>query len=322
LEEKNIHNNLITKLISLFLRLKFGKLHWSVKYFYRDTYYCDIIQWKYFIRDYFIKKPYKVISFNGEFTPDLAFVIPFAYWHFKNGTLLKTEGARFTKEMYFFSPNHEEVYHDRTNEANYNYETPRILYSHNYNMKKWEKVPFKAHFKNDVYVFEKPAIMIANRYNTEWNGPPISYFSKEILAYMIELLQEKYTLIYNRPIAKNITSDSSEVYDLGEYDWLRETYPDVILMEDLYLENKIGANNYNHFQMLVYANIDRFISTHGGTGCLACCFEGTNILLSKKGLEAYFGCFKTLYPKLSGTKVYHAKTDEELKMYISEAYLN
>ena len=80
-------------------------------------------------------------------------------------------------------------------------------------MKKWEKVPFKAHFKNDLYIFDKLAIMIANRYNMEWSGPPISYFSKEILAYMIKLLQEKYTLIYTRPIAKNITSDSSEVYD-------------------------------------------------------------------------------------------------------------
>ena len=49
-------------------------------------------------------------------------------------------------------------------------------------MKKWEKVPFKAHFKNDLYIFDKLAIMIANRYNMEWNShPPISYFSNEIL---------------------------------------------------------------------------------------------------------------------------------------------
>ena len=74
-------------------------------------------------------------------------------------------------------------------------------------------------------------------------------------------------------------------------------------MEDLYSEKKIGANNYNHFQTLVYANIEKFISKHCGTGCLACCFERTNILLSKKGLEAYFGYYETLYQKLSGTKV-------------------
>ena len=70
----------------------------------------------------FFKKKYKVISFDGEFAPELEFVIPFAYWHYKNGTLLKTQGAKFTREMYFFSEHHEEIYNVRTNEGNYNYE--------------------------------------------------------------------------------------------------------------------------------------------------------------------------------------------------------
>ncbi|MBU0696303.1 MAG: hypothetical protein KKE39_07225 [Bacteroidetes bacterium] len=313
---------MITKLIALYVRLKFGNLDWSVKYFYRDTYYCKLVQWKYFFRDYIIKKPYKVVSFSGEFTHDFTYALPFAYWHYKNGTLLRTEGARLTQEMYFFSSNHKEVYYDRTNEGNYNYELPRVLYSHDYNMNKWLAVPYKAHFKNNTYIFEKPPLMIANRYNEEWGDPPISYFSIEMLAYMIEKLKDRYTILYNRPIAKNITSDSSEVYDLKEYDWLRNKYPEVILMEDLYKENKIGANNYNHFQMLVYANIENFISIHGGTCCLASCFGGTNIILSKKGFEAYFGCFEKLYPQLSGTKIFHAKTDEDLKNFIDTCYLN
>ena len=320
MEKDKAPNNIITKLISLYVKLKFGKLHWDVRYFYRDTYYCQFVQLKYLLKDYFFKKKYKVISFDGEFAPELEFVIPFAYWHYKNGTLLRTEGAKFTKEMYFFSDQHDEVYDVRTNEGNYNYETPRILYSHNYDMKKWEKVPFKAHFKNDVYVFDKPALVIANRYNTEWEGPPISFYSIEMLEFMIEKLKHKYTIIYNRPRPQNITSDTSEVSELDEYDFIREKYPDVLLMEDLYAKNELKANNYNHFQLYVYANASKFISIHGGTAALASCFEGENIILSKKGPEHHFGCFQKLFPKLSGAKIYHAKNDDEVKNFIETHY--
>jgi hypothetical protein len=52
-------------------------------------------------------------------------------------------------------------------------------------------------------------------------------------------------------------------------------------MEDLYKENKIKARNYNHFQLSVYANCEKFISIHGGTAALASCFKGSNIILSK-----------------------------------------
>jgi hypothetical protein len=57
---------------------------------------------KYVLQDYVFRKPYKEIEFQGEFAPELEFTIPFAYWHFKNGTLKSTKGALFTKEMYFF----------------------------------------------------------------------------------------------------------------------------------------------------------------------------------------------------------------------------
>ncbi len=319
--KQHIPGNIVTKMISLYVRLKFGKLHWSIRYYYRDTYYCQYKQLKYVCRDYFFKKKYKVISFDGEFAPELEFVLPFAYWHYKNGTLLRTEGAKFTKEMYFFSPNHLEVYDVRTNEGNYNYETPRILYSHNYEMEKWERVPFKAHFKNDVYVYDKPVLVVANRYNTEWDGPPISFFSIETLKFIFDNLGKHYQIIYNRPRPHQITSDTSEVSDLNEYDFIQQNYPEVILMEDLYNENLIKANSFNHFQMCVYANANKFLSIHGGTAALASCFEGENIILSKQGPEHHFGCFQKLFPKLSGATIHHAKNDDEVKGYINRFYI-
>jgi len=307
--------NILNKTLSLYTLLKFKHVPKEYFYFIRDTYLCKIIQLKYILRDFLVKKKYKAISFQGEFAPELQFVLPFAYWHYKNGTLAETNSSQFTKELYFFSPKHKEIFGERTPEGNYNFEIPRILYSHDYDISKWEMVPLKAHYSNQIYVYDKPILIIANRYNMEWDGPPVSYFGLDMLKFIIEKSIQKYTIIYNRPRPHHIIEDNSNIYDLNEYDWLKNTYPDILLMEDLYKENKGSAKNYNHFQLLVYANSNHFVSTHGGTSTLASYFGGTNLILSKKGPEHYFKCYEKLYPKLSGAKILHAKTDDEFKNY-------
>lgn len=311
---------IINKVLSLYVLLRFGKLPDSLKYYYRDTYYCELVQLKYVFRDYVSKKKYKEISFSGEFAPELQFALPFAYWHYKNGTLKNTISSKYTKELYFFSPDHQESFETRSNEGNYNFEMPRILYSQDYNMSKWEPVPLKAQYQNDVYVYDKPILMIANRYNMEWDGPPISFFSIEMLDFIINKLKDDYTIIYNRPKPQNITMDNSDIYDMNDYEWLAEKYPEVILMEDIFKENKAKASNFNHLQLMVYANADRFLSIHGGTATLASYFGGKNIILSKQGPEHHFKCYEKLYPQFSGAEVFHAKNDEQIREYINKHF--
>ena len=309
------------KLFSLFVRLRYPNVPPELRYFYRDTFNCEMAQLKYVLKDYGIKKKYKEISFSGEFAPELQFVLPFAYWHYKNGTLKSTSAAKYTKEFYFFSPEHHEVFDTRTNEGNYNFEVPRILYSQDYDMHKWLPVPLKEHYRNDIYKYDKPILIIANRYNMEWDGPPISFYSIPQLEFMISNLKKDFTIIYNRPRPENITIDNSDSYDLKEFEWLEREHPQVILMENLFKENKARANNFNHLQLMVYANATHFISVHGGTAALASYFGGINLIISKKGPEHHFNCYQTLYPKLSGARIYHAKTDEDVTKYITEHYI-
>ncbi|UBM60730.1 hypothetical protein LAG90_08790 [Marinilongibacter aquaticus] len=306
------------KLIGLYVKVRYYRVPSALRAFYKDTVMCKYRQGRYWFRDFVLRKPYKTLSFYGEFAPDLQFALPHAYWHYLNGTLQKTEAAKYTKELYFFSENHEEVFDTRTNEGNYNYDMPRVLYGQDYDMNKWQPVPLKEKYKNDVYVYERPILLIANRYNMEWGGPPISFLSLEVLEYIIENLSDQYQIIYNRPRPEHITNDNSEVYELNEYDWLKERYPHVILVEDLYKENKIQAKNFNHFQFCLYANAERFVSVHGGTATLASYFGGINIILSKKGPEHHFQCYQKLYPKFSGALIAHAKSDEELKLLVDE----
>lgn len=309
---------LINKILSALVRMRHGKINYNLRYFYRDTYYCRLVQLKYVAKDYFFRKKYKTISFSGEFAPELQFALPFAYWHYKNGTLKATRSSKYTSELYFFSPDHKEVFDKRTNEGNYNFEMPRILYSHNYNMKKWLPVPLKQQYQNDVFVYEKPILIVANRYNMEWDGPPISFFDIPTLQFIFENLQTKFTIIYNRPAAKNITADNSDVYDLNEFGWIKTSYPRIILMEDLYEENKAKVKSFNHLQLMVYANASAFISIHGGTATLASYFGGVNIILSKQGPEHHFNCYQKLYPKFSGAKIFHAKDYEKLISFIED----
>lgn len=313
-------SKLLSKTIGLFVRIRYRRVPPELRSFYKDTYVCRVRQWRYFVKDYIIRKPYKEIDFSGEFAPELQFVLPFAYWHYKNGTLKSTISSRYTRELYFFSEDHTEKYDTRSNEGNYNFEVPRILYSHDYNMKKWLPVPLKEHFKNDIYHYEKPILIIANRYNMEWGGPPVSFFSLALLEFIIGTLKADYTIIYNRPKPENITMDNSDIYNLNDYEWIETYHPDILLMDNLYRENKGGAKSYNHLQMMVYANADHFVSIHGGTATLASYFGGQNLVLSKKGPEHHFKCFEKLYPKFSGASVYHAKTDEDFREKLLKYY--
>ncbi|MDB5115989.1 MAG: hypothetical protein JWQ79_1481 [Mucilaginibacter sp.] len=314
-------SKLLNKIFSAYIRLSYPKVPRELQYFYRDTYNCEVAQFKYVFKDYLFKKKYKDISFNGEFAPELEFVLPFAYWHYKNGTLRITRSAKYTKELYFFSPDHKEDFETRTNEGNYNFEVPRILYSQDYDMQKWLPVPLKEYYKNDIFVYDKPILIIANRYNMEWDGPPISFYDIPALEFIISNLKESYTIIYNRPRPENITMDNSDIYDLNEFEWLEREHPEVILMENLYKENKNKVNNFNHLQLMVYANANHFISVHGGTAALASYFGGMNLIISKKGPEHHFNCFNTLFPKLSGAKIFHAKTDEDVRQYIQQHFI-
>lgn len=268
-------------------------------------------QLKYYVKDYIIKKPYKVISFHGEFQQELLHVLPFAYWHYKNGTLLETKGSKFTKELYYFSPKHSERYSIRDYNDNYNLEIPNAPHDFKLIKSKWSQVPLKSRFENEIFKYSKPILVIANRYNSEWDGKPISYFDAEMLQDLIEVLKDKYQIIYNRPPSNQITNDNSEIFELKDEQVLR-SYPDVVLMTDLFDEYKGQIESYNLLQLMVYSCSSNFISIHGGTGTLASYFGGTNVILSKRGLEHDLLEFENVFPEVAGTKIVHVRHEDEL----------
>jgi hypothetical protein len=305
------------------------KMDKAIRYYIRDNYYSRLNQVRYFTDDYLYKKKYKVIDYCGEFSDELNYTLPFAYWHHLNGTLKKTISCKDTKDLYFFSENHEERYQSRDATFSYvNYDTPNKTNSITKSYSKWARVPLKEHYKNDIFVFDKPIMVIANKYNIEWDGPPLNYFDIPTLDKVISTYKEKYQIIYNRPMPSRIVEDNSDILDLGDIPWLREKHPEVIILDDLFNKYQNQVNSFNHFQILVYANCDKFMSIHGGTATLASYFGGHNIILSKGkanpveggGLETIFNEFSSIFTAISGAKILHAKTEADIFNFLSLYY--
>lgn len=314
---------LMLKFLYVVASLRYPGIRRDLRYFIRDNYFSRLNQVRFLRSDYFAKKPYKVVDYHGEFDQELRYVLPFAYWHHLNGTLQKTISCTNTKEFYFFSENHVEQYEKRVWQAGYGYyDVPNMTHSPTFSYTKFAQVPFKKHYKNDLFVYSKPILLIANKYNIEWDKPPINFLGIAELDRIILAYKDKYQIIYNRPLSTQIVLDNSEIMDLNEHEWIREQHPEVILMHDLHEQHRDTVNNFNHLQLLVYANTDRFISMHGGTAALASYFGGMNIILSHPGggMEHHFNEYETIFPALSGAKILHAKNKDEVFLHLSEQY--
>jgi hypothetical protein len=314
---------LILKLFSLFVYIKFPSLGKEYRYYLRDNLYSKFRQSKYFLKDFILKKKYKTVEWKGEFQAEITHALPFAYWHHLNGTLKKTVSCKGTRELYFFSEDHEERYtfRDWNYNFNNNFEFPNMTHSYSKSFKKWKAVPLKTKYQNLNFSYDKPILVIANKYNIEWDRQPSNYFDMLTLEKIIQACRTNYQIIYNRPLPLHITEDNSEILDLDEHGWLKRTYPEVLQLNDIYESHKNDVNSFNHLQLLLYSNCGHFISVHGGTGTLASYFGGTNIILSNGGLESRFNEYENFFPLLSGARILHAKSQEEVLDLVFSNYL-
>lgn len=315
-------NKLILKGLYLVAAIHYPTVKKDYLYFIRDNYFCRLRQIRFFKKDFLVKKKYKTTNFQGEFDQELRYVIPFAYWHYLNGTLKKTISCKNTSDFYFFSDNHEEMYAERIWQKSYeNFDVPNMTHSISFSKSKWAKVPYKKHYSNSIFLYNMPILVIANKYNIEWGQAPINFLNIDLLDSIISQLKHKFQIIYNRPLSSQIVSDNSEILDLNEYEWLKKTHPELIFMNDLFADNQSNVTSFNHLQMLVYANCAHFISVHGGTAALASCFEGTNIILSKRGIEHDLGEYNTIIPALSGATILHATCELEVIRFVTSHYV-
>ena len=247
-----------------------------------------------------------------EFGFELCFFVPFCYWLYTQGLLKKTTSGLGTSCLYYFSPEHEEI-----TQRTQRHCIPLPLINYDFNkpvdMSQWVLPDYKGHFKNTVYVYDKPILILHNKYTMEWGHDPINFIDIETLDILLRYLSNTYQVIYIRPLGneKEYTTDDNTILDLDDHTYIRETYPDVLVFQDI-----LGEYSYNQAQLMLHANCERFVSVHGATSLLASMFAGTNIILSRKGKP-----FKSeFYPKMSGAVIKEATTHEELVEYVKNTW--
>lgn len=310
---------LINKVYTFLILLGHPGLEPRKRWYLRFYYKWKVFQARFFLQDYLIKQPYKEIRFVGEFAPELKFALPHAYWHYKNGTLKETESYLDTKCFYYFSEHHKENEGKRIwDDFKFQIDIPNSFdHGVKYDFRKWKAVPLKEHYADRSIQFDKPSVVISNKYNTEWNGEPVNFLSADVLEELFDLLKEEYQIIYNRPRGGEIIDDNSAILHLDE-EALFTKYPEVIDLTKLY--SKYSEVTFNEFQMRVYAGCSQFVSVQGGNSVLASYFGGHNVIYAVRGLEIEMNEYETIYPKLSNCTIVQVGTYGELLETVRRKY--
>jgi len=254
------------------------------------------------------------LSYLGEFGYELISYIPFAYYLHQKGALGTTMSGKDSSCLYYFSKDHIEIDEKR------DYIKPKGVPLRNIHFRflnrfMFSPPPYKAHFKNDQIVFDKPILIICNKYNSEWGHAPISFFDIDTLTHLFDELKDQFSIVYCRPTSNEITDDCSVIYDLNDYEFIRKNYPDVTLIQELH--KKFPKLSFNELQMKLFANCDHFISVQGGYSILASYFGGTNIVYGSKtgpytAREIGYKAYDRWYHYFSGSTMIYVSTYDEL----------
>ena len=233
-----------------------------------------------------------LISYHGEFTWDIATVAPFAYYLHLRGELEETHGPIGSYPIFFFSPKHIESGHRQGgNTAFVPLEVTGCViggdvYNRELHTDKWVMPPWKEHFKNNRFVYDKPLLIINNKYTEEWGKPPVNYIDVEVLMRIIDALKNKYQIVYIRPTyeEKGISYDYHILYNWFDYDILKKYFrEDIIFFNDLLKEN--DDLRFNDLQFMLGANCENFISVQGGNAFVSSIFGGKNLVYANAPSE-------------------------------------
>ena len=245
------------------------------------------------------------LSYNGEFGYELISVLPYAYWLHKQGKKVHTISGKDSKALYYFSDSHQESFDKR------HYVIPKHVPVSNIHVRwlntlLWRPPPLKEMYQNNRFIFDKPILILCNKYNTEWGNPPITFLSVEMLDKIMTHLSPKFQIIYCRPGSTEITDDGSQINDLKDHEFIRQNHPNVKLIQDLHKENK--DLSFNMLQLMCFSNANHFITVQGGYSIFCSYFKGTNIVYgarSKKRTadEIVYKAYDRWYHKFSGSKV-------------------
>jgi glycosyltransferase involved in cell wall biosynthesis len=259
-----------------------------------------------------------------EFGYELLSSVPYAYNLFLKGDLKETISGFDTSCLYFFSPKHTETNCNRSwdnMKKLWDTKFPNIsIHRPQLDWELFSPPPFKEYYKDKSIKFEKEVIVIFNRYNKEWNGPPINYLDLPTLDALFTMLSNEYQVIYINLTKGDKYFDGAKPMELND-DKILKKYPNVYSLYDvmgMYPELSI-----NEIQLRIFANCTKYVSSNGGQLILSAYFGGENIIFSKKTreLDPNVNSFYKWYHKLGGAVFQHVNNYGDLLELVKQKWV-
>lgn len=263
-----------------------------------------------------------VDSENTELGYELFATIPWAYSLHLKGELEGTRSGVGSEAFYWFSPRHEINPVQRDWDHTKNCKAPNI-YIHKPRLieGEWEAVPYKEQYGPRKITFDKPTVIIYNRYSREWNRPPINYFDLPTLRTLFSMLLPKFDVVYFNVRGRKELEDNSESLPFGDFDMIRKEFPKVHIIHDLVAEH---GGDYNEVQLRLMAGCERFISMNGGPSMMCSSFGGENVIYSKECRELWptVNTFYNVYPRFGNSAIKVVNTYADLVSIVRSKWVN
>ena len=259
-----------------------------------------------------------------EFGYELLSSVPYAYTLYLKGELEKTVSGFDTSCLYFFSPTHIETNCNRSwdnMKKLWDTKFPNIvIHRPQLDWDLFTPPPFKEYYNDKSIKFEKEVIVIFNRYNKEWNGPPINFLDLPTLDTLFTMLSHEYQVIYINLDKGDKYFDGVKPMNLND-DKILKKHPNVYSLYDVM--GTYPKLSVNEVQLRIFANCTKYISSNGGQLILSAYFGGENIIFSKKcrELDPNVNSFYKWYHKLGGGVFQHVNNYDDLIELVKQKWV-
>lgn len=252
------------------------------------------------------KRQLEVIN---EFGNEVILYIPYYYYLFRNNLLFNNKITTYEGMMsfYFFLNKDQIIEKKEKRNYTYIYTNPLMVndneYIKNFNYNYMIFPNYKINYKNNLFKFYKPILIISNKYNIEWNMNPINFISIETLEIILLMLKDKYQIIYIRP-SNEIKSDLKYSFDTNKYleyndlEFIKSKYNDeIIIFDELFKKEEFQDMTYNELKLNLFSSCTNYISVQGGGSHFISYFAKKMVLLHKCGNEIKNNVYDGWYKK-------------------------
>lgn len=237
------------------------------------------------------------LAFEGEFGEELNNFIPYVHFLHRHGMLAGRRVITYAgmEPFYFFLDPSQLVtvqkqrrYISRRKAPIY-YPNPSGLFARK---KSIEWLPdYRTHLKGKA-TFDKPLLVIHNKFTPEWTGEPINYLPLDLLDYLFERLKRKYQIVFfeaarKADLDRGYSQDTQGFRDYSDVE-VAQRHPEVLVFGD-YLES--SGKSYNSLKLEIFSNCHHFITVQGGNAHMCAAFPGSLVaiqhVLGREEIHAY-----------------------------------